>query len=243
MRTQTCCLSAAISLAAFAMLPGLAAAQVTTDQRALDALKPPAPAARPAQAPALKPSASPSGTTIRPNAAPVAPVPAAAPPAPVVPPPLSVPTRPAAPVIPATVSADAPGLAAPLPGGVRITFGPGRTDLNPSTEATIRTLVKGGPGVAPAPANASFTVTSFAAGTPDDPSTARRLSLSRALGVRSVLITQGIESVRIYVKAQGPSNPAFADGPADRVDLVVGPPVLPPPTTRTGTGTGQKKTP
>jgi hypothetical protein len=33
--------------------------------------------------------------------------------------------------------------------------------------------------------------------------------------------------VRIYVKALGPASPGFADGPADRADLIVGPPVLP----------------
>jgi outer membrane protein OmpA-like peptidoglycan-associated protein len=241
MRTQTCLILAATALAASVLPLRDTAAQVTTDPRALDTLRPPTPAARPAPVPPAKPTPPSSGTTIRPNAAPVAPVPAAAPPGPVVPPPLVVPTRPAAPVIPATVSPDAPGLASPLPGGVRVTFGPGRTDLNPSTEATIRALVKGGPGMTPAAVNASFTVTAFAAGTPDDPSTSRRVSLSRALGVRSVLISQGIESVRIYVRAQGPTSPAFADGPADRVDLVVGPPVL--PQAAATSATGPKKTP
>jgi hypothetical protein len=114
-----------------------------------------------------------------------------------------------------------------MAGGLRIGFGPGRADLNPSTEATIRALVRGGPGIPPAPENASFTITSFAAGTPEDPSTARRLSLSRATGVRSVLIAQGVASVRIYVRALGPASQGFADGPPDRADIVVGPPVMP----------------
>jgi outer membrane protein OmpA-like peptidoglycan-associated protein len=149
----------------------------------------------------------------------------------VIPPPITVPTRPAAPATPALVSADAPGMAIPLPGGLRVTFGPGRTDLNPSTEATIRTLVEGGPGIPAAPENAAFTLTSYAAGTAEDPSTARRLSLSRALAARSVLMAHGVTSVRIFVKALGPTSPGFTDGPADRVDLTVGPAILPMPQT------------
>ena len=49
----------------------------------------------------------------------------------------------------------------------------------------------------------SFNVVAYAAGTPDDPSTARRLSLSRALAVRSALMADGVGSARIYVRALG----------------------------------------
>lgn len=56
------------------------------------------------------------------------------------------------------------------------------------------------------------------AGSSEDASKARRLSLSRALAVRSYLIEQGIGSTRIDVRALGNN----ADGgPADRVDLAV----------------------
>lgn len=51
-----------------------------------------------------------------------------------------------------------------------------------------------------------------------DASKARRLSLSRALAVRSFLIDQGIGSTRIDVRALG--NTAES-GPSDRVDLLV----------------------
>ena len=72
----------------------------------------------------------------------------------------------------------------------------------------------------PAPAADSVSVLAYAAGKPDDPSTARRLSLSRGLAVRSVLLASGIPSAQIYVRALGstPSN-----GPADRVELTVAP--------------------
>ena len=51
-------------------------------------------------------------------------------------------------------------------------------------------------------------------------SAARRLSLSRALAVRSYLIDKGIRSTRIDVRAMGAPE-AASSGPADRVDLVV----------------------
>jgi outer membrane protein OmpA-like peptidoglycan-associated protein len=48
-------------------------------------------------------------------------------------------------------------------------------------------------------------------------SAARRLSLSRALKVRSYLIRNGVASTRIDVRALGVAQ----DGPSDRVDLLV----------------------
>jgi outer membrane protein OmpA-like peptidoglycan-associated protein len=139
-------------------------------------------------------------------------VPLAPPPAPVLPPPVIVPTRPPAPPPPIPVNANAPGVVEQIPDGLRITFGDGRADLNPATESALRTLAHA------APADASFTVAAFAPGTPDDPSTPRRLSLSRALTIRSVLIAEGIASERIYVKALGTGH-GIADGPADRADV------------------------
>ena len=52
----------------------------------------------------------------------------------------------------------------------------------------------------------------------DNASQARRLSLSRALAVRSYLIEKGVRSTRIDVRALGNKNES---GPADRVDVVV----------------------
>lgn len=150
-------------------------------------------------------------------------VPTAPPPVPVVPPPVAVPTRPVTPPTPATVTPDAPGEAADIPGGVRLTFGPTRADLNPATDQALRHLVHAAP---PTPTT-TFTVVASAAGTPEDPSTARRVSLDRALAVRSVLIAEGIPSVRIYVKALGATAPETS-APPDRVDIVVS---APPPST------------
>ncbi len=58
----------------------------------------------------------------------------------------------------------------------------------------------------------------YAGGTSDTAAQARRLSLSRALAVRSFLINEGVRSTRMDVRALG--NKAES-GPADRVDAVI----------------------
>jgi outer membrane protein OmpA-like peptidoglycan-associated protein len=204
-----------------------ALAQATIDQRALNPLNP----SQPGTAPAEKPASPAKPGTQRPAAptaptAPVAPappsVPKEPPPGPVIPPPIVVPTRPPEPPPPPPVNKDAQGTAAPAQGvNLRVTFGADSSDINPATDAAVRALTS-------APDGSTFTVTSFAAGTPDDPSTARRLSLARGLAVRSVLINAGIASPRIYVRALGAASPEMAGGPADRVDILVTPPQQPP---------------
>ncbi len=88
---------------------------------------------------------------------------------------------------------DAEGEASPLPAGVRVTFGAGRADLNPAPRPRC------GPGATvKADPTLDLNVYAYAAGVPDDPSTPRRLSLSRALAVRAVLISEGVASTRIY---------------------------------------------
>ncbi len=81
-------------------------------------------------------------------------------------------------------------------------------------EEAIRDLARS----IPAPDANSVNVVAYAAGKPDDASTARRLSLSRGMAVRSVLLANGVPSAQIYVHALGASAP---DGPADRVELTV----------------------
>ena len=58
----------------------------------------------------------------------------------------------------------------------------------------------------------------YAQGTPETASQARRLSLSRALAVRSYLIERGVRSTRMDVRALGNK---VEGGPADRVDVVL----------------------
>jgi outer membrane protein OmpA-like peptidoglycan-associated protein len=238
-------LLAAASFAVVASLPWPAIAQVTLDQRALEKLGPgpaqatptptpapappaPTPRARP-PAPRLDAHAHPNGphqklpATPRDIAtqAPMPTMPAAPPPAPVLPPPIVVPTRPQPLPAPPTVVAHASGEAERHGEKLRVTFAAGSADLNPLTEAAVRALAEN------PPPGSAFSVTAYAAGTPDDPSTARRLSLSRALAVRSVLIFAGIASPRIYVKALGAAAPTIADGPPDRVDVELVVPAAP----------------
>jgi outer membrane protein OmpA-like peptidoglycan-associated protein len=94
-------------------------------------------------------------------------------------------------------------------------FEAGITDLTPVDEAAIRELAH----AIPTPDTSSVNVLAYAAGKPDDASTARRLSLSRGMAVRSVLLASGVPSAQIYVRALGA---APSDGPADRVELIVG---------------------
>lgn len=127
----------------------------------------------------------------------------------VVEPPATKPEPPPAPPI----AADAGGGAERISDGLRVLFATGRTDLTPSTEAAI----KGYLASVPHTESTSFNVTAYAAGGPEDPSSPRRLSLSRALAIRSVMIADGVASARIYLRALGA---AHGDGPMDRVDVV-----------------------
>ena len=63
-----------------------------------------------------------------------------------------------------------------------------------------------------------LTLISYASSAGDQVSTARRVSLSRALSVRAFLIDAGVANLRINVQAEGDKNPG---GDPDRVDLFV----------------------
>ena len=112
------------------------------------------------------------------------------------------------------VSDTAVTAAAPTATGIRLTFAPGVSDLSPESSSSIKQLT-GAPGQGD---STTFNVLAYAPGKADDPSTARRISLSRAMAVRSALVADGIPSARIFVRALGDR---YGDGPADRVDLSV----------------------
>jgi outer membrane protein OmpA-like peptidoglycan-associated protein len=142
-------------------------------------------------------------------------LPAAPPANPVIaPPPIVLPAHPAAPPPPVPVRDDARGAAVPIPGGIRLTFGANSADLNPATLAALRGIA------AAALANPAMiiTITAWAPGTADDPSTPRRLSLDRALAARAVLINAGIVSSRIRALAKG-MNDIGKEEP-DRADIL-----------------------
>lgn len=197
-----------------------AMAQVATDEHALDSLPP---AASPPQTRPSAPAKSPAKPARRPAHAratsarrlPAVAMPAVPPANPVIaPPPFVMPAHPPPPPPPVPVKTDAVGVATAIAGGIRITFGPGSSDLNPATLASIRAVATR------AIANPALVlaVTAWAPGSADDPSTPRRLSLDRALAVRAVLINAGVVSERIRTVAKGMSD--FGDGIADRADLL-----------------------
>jgi outer membrane protein OmpA-like peptidoglycan-associated protein len=164
-----------------------------------------------------QPTQSPTSTATTAPAAtpPAATLPTAAPPtvalAPLVAPP---PTAPTAPPPPPPISSTANSTASSTSAGLQVTFGTGQSDLSPASATAIQNLVKS----AATGDGTSFNVVAYAAGTPDDPSTARRLSLARALAVRSALMAEGISSSRIYVRALGAPE---GDKTPDRADVAV----------------------
>jgi outer membrane protein OmpA-like peptidoglycan-associated protein len=199
-------------------------AQVTVDLHALEAL-PERPAGQPARP---RPQAAPNGPTVVTRVAPTPRPPVAAPtaqPQPVLPEaepqtasinPIAPPEPPAgsAPPPPPPVSATAATKAAPTTTGLRLTFAPEKSDLSPDSSASIKQLATS----APPGDDTTYNVQAYAPGKPDDPSTARRVSLSRAMAVRSALVASGVPSARIFVRALGEQ---FGDGPPDRVDIAV----------------------
>lgn len=208
--------SVAVAFALIGAAPG-ARAQVTVNPGVLDGLGGASPRTAPQRQPASpRPAQPPRNAAPRPAQPPPRPppppVPTNPPPSASVPPSVVVPTAPPAPPAPVSVLADAPGAASQVLGGTRITFGPDRSDLNPATESALRSFAR-----AVKDDQSAVNVHAYAAGGPEDPSTPRRLSLARALAARAVLISEGIVSTRIYVRALGASVP---DGPADRVDVV-----------------------
>jgi outer membrane protein OmpA-like peptidoglycan-associated protein len=212
-----------------------ARAQVTTNDKALQALKPepapPSPAASAAAPPPAASHATPHRAAVRSahakaKPAPLPPVPGSPPPIPVlVPPPPVLPghVRPPPPPIP--IKPDAVGTVAQLGEGLRITFGPGSSDINPAMDQALLDVA----AKAKSDPAAIITITAWAPGTKEDPSTPRRLSLDRALNARAILINAGIVSERIDAVAKGASD--IGNLPADRMDITVARPRSTPPAT------------
>jgi outer membrane protein OmpA-like peptidoglycan-associated protein len=122
---------------------------------------------------------------------------------------------------PVPAPAPAPQVAALPPAGQavdgrvgQIDFTSGATDMPPTGKATLdKTIAELKRDDA-----TRLQIVAYATGGDEAGSQARRLSLSRALAVRSYLIDQGIRSTRMDVRALGNRSP---DGPADRVDMVI----------------------
>ena len=108
--------------------------------------------------------------------------------------------------------------AAPAPAPVpeasyRLVFAAGSADLPASAISLVATLAD----LLTQDEHLRLKLNSYASGAADEPVAARKLSLQRALKVRSALVDKGIASTRVDVLALG-----FGDGatPADLIDIV-----------------------
>ena len=191
---------------------------------------PPIPAPQPSAAPAPPPpppAEVPAPTTTKPPepepprqvaTAPVPP-PVKAPAPPPLPPaePVKAPPPPPPATQPAPrqqVAALEPGDLAELEGhkGLRLLYDAGSVQLPTAGEVRLKALAELLTG-----SDDRIQLKAYGGGD-DAASAARRLSLSRALAVRSFLIEQGVRSTRIDVRALGIAKDG---GPADRVDVLL----------------------
>lgn len=198
---------------------------------------PPAPAPAPApvaavpvgaspDAPAIPASAPPLPLTPEPAPPPQMPQTAAKPqapkpdpgppPVPAEPPPAPKVAAIAPPPPPAPAPVATPAVAVPAPvataKGVRLLFLPDSSDVPTTARPALDGVVKQLQGQP----DRRVLITAYAAGTPETASQSRRLSLNRALAVRSFLAESGVSTARVDVRALGSQ---VGDGPADRVDL------------------------
>lgn len=161
----------------------------------------PAPSPAPAPAPAAAPAPAPPAAAAAPAPPPAAPAPRSAANAPPPPPPAATP--------PQTASL-------PPQGGMpaRILFPANVSDLPDQAKSPLDAVAK----IMKADGQLRVQLLAYATGPADQANQARRISLARAIAVRSYLIEQGVGSSRIDVRALG--NRSESGGPLDRVDVV-----------------------
>lgn len=170
---------------------------------------PPAPPAPPVAAPAT-PQATGAAAAPPPTAATTPP-----------PPPAINPPRPAVKAPPPPPQQSAALTSRPAPTGAlkpgqqfRLGFDSGSAAISGGTETQLDGVAKS----MKQDGNLRLQLLAYAGGGAQTPSQARRLSLSRALAVRSKLIEKGIRSTRIDVRALGNKSEG---GPPDRVDIII----------------------
>jgi outer membrane protein OmpA-like peptidoglycan-associated protein len=100
-----------------------------------------------------------------------------------------------------------------MEGQLRIVFAADSSDIPDKAKAELDTLAQ----KLNADENLRVQLLAYASGAADQASQARRISLSRALAVRSYLIKQGVRSTRMDVRALGNN---VKDSPQDRVDII-----------------------
>jgi outer membrane protein OmpA-like peptidoglycan-associated protein len=112
------------------------------------------------------------------------------------------------------VAAVPPAPAATGGSAYRIGFAPNDAGLSAEARLRLDRLVE----TLNRDAQQRLQLLAYAGGDAENGSQARRLSLSRALAVRSYLIEKGVRSARIDVRALGNRNEG---GPPDRVDATI----------------------
>ena len=119
------------------------------------------------------------------------------------------PSSTAAPAVSAGGSADSP---------LQLVFDAGSDALSAEDQAKLKALVAGLGNRVETDSGLRVMLKAYASGSNRTASQARRLSLSRALAVRTYLIGEGLPGMRMDVRALG----AKTEGtPEDRVDVVV----------------------
>lgn len=177
------------------------------------------PAAEAKPEPVAKPAPKPAPVAKAPEptkAAPPPPVVAKAPPAAPTPKPATQVTVPL-PVSPTTntqTAARTPSAAVKSSDSMRVTFEAGDAKLPADAKEGLANLAK----MLAGQKSLRLRLKAYAGGEDMSSSKARRLSLSRALSVRSYLIEQGVRSTRIDVRALGNKT---SEEPVNRVDLAV----------------------
>ena len=100
-----------------------------------------------------------------------------------------------------------------MEGQIQIAFPTDSADIPDAAKAGLDALAQ----KMSADDNLRLQLLAYASGTADEASRARRMSLSRALAVRSYLIKAGVRSTRMDVRALGNN---VQGSPADRVDII-----------------------
>ncbi|GBQ52557.1 OmpA family protein [Komagataeibacter sucrofermentans] len=118
---------------------------------------------------------------------------------------------------PPEVKADpqARGRAEKVTGGTRLHFATQSADMNPRMITALQTFAT----IMQKLPDQHINIVAYGEGRPDDPSTPRRVALSRGLAARSVLIHAGVAPTRIYVRAIGLPDANAQGAGADCVDV------------------------
>lgn len=94
-----------------------------------------------------------------------------------------------------------------------VQFAKGQSTVDPQAAKALAALAH----TAANSPNATVNVLAYAPADPADPSAARRVSLDRALAIRTALMAGGLPSARIYLRALGSSGTTTPD----RADVTI----------------------